>query len=223
MGFFRRRWIPSPSQSQAANFDMEGTVFAPSLEGMKHVKSEEGEMLTRPFLDVCKLILPVIEKFGTAMALVKSDIGGNISRLEAKYESNPSQFKLLYSMVQVEVEAKTTKASSSCTNGLLWLTRAMDYLVELFRNLLIHPDWTMSQACSDSYGKTLKKWHGWLASSSFTVAMKLAPDRKKFMDVIGGSGDVNADMEKFCTSFSPLLEENHKFLASVGLDDLKAS
>ena len=42
--------------------------------------------------------------------------------------------------------------------------------------------------------------------------MKLAPDRKKFMDVIGGSGDVMADMEKFCTTFSPLLEENHKFL-----------
>ncbi|KAF8015842.1 hypothetical protein BT93_H1401 [Corymbia citriodora subsp. variegata] len=202
---------------------MEGTVFAPSLEGMKHVKSEEGEMLSKAFLDVCKLILPVIDKFGAAMALVKSDIGGNISRLEAKYESNPSQFKLLYSMVQVEVEAKTAKASSSCTNGLLWLTRAMDFLVELFRNLLAHPDWAMSQACSDAYGKTLKKWHGWLASSSFTVAMKLAPDRKKFMDVIGGSGDVNADMEKFCSTFSPLLEENHKFLASVGLDGLKAS
>ncbi|XP_030548695.2 glycolipid transfer protein 1-like isoform X1 [Rhodamnia argentea] len=203
--------------------DMEGTIFAPSLEGMKHVKSEQGEMLAKPFLDVCKLILPVIDKFGAAMALVKSDIGGNVSRLQAKYESNPSQFKFLYSMVQVEVETKTAKASSSCTNGLLWLTRAMDFLVELFRNLLAHPDWTMSQACSDSYGKTLKKWHGWLASSSFTVAMKLAPDRKKFMDVIGGSGDVNADMEKFCTNFSPLLEENHKFLAGVGLDDLKAS
>lgn len=39
---------------------MEGTVFAPALEGMKHVKSEEGEMLAMPFLDVCKLILPVI-------------------------------------------------------------------------------------------------------------------------------------------------------------------
>lgn len=202
---------------------MEGTIFAPSLEGMKHVKSEEGEMLAKPFLDVCKLILPVIDKFGAAMALVKSDIGGNISRLEAKYESNPSQFKFLYSMVQVEVETKTAKASSSCTNGLLWLTRAMDFLVELFRNLLSHPDWTMSQACSDSYGKTLKKWHGWLASSSFAIAMKLAPDRKKFMDVVCGSGDVNADMEKFCTDFSHLLEENHKFLAGVGLDDLKAS
>jgi hypothetical protein len=202
---------------------MEGTVFTPALEGMKHVKSEDGEMLTMPFLEVCKQIMPVIDQFGAAMALVKSDIGGNITRLETKYKSNPSEFTKLYSMVRVEVEAKTAKASSSCTNGLLWLTRAMDFLLELFRNLVEHKDWTMSQACSDSYSKTLKKWHGWLASSSFSLAMKLAPDRKKFMDVVGKTGDINADIEKFCTCFSPLLEENHKFLASVGLDDLKAS
>lgn len=198
-------------------------MFTPSLEGMKHVKSENGVMLTKPFLDVCKLILPVLDKFGAAMALVKTDIGGNITRLETKYNSDPSKFEQLYSMVEVEVENKTAKGSSSCTNGLLWLTRAMDFLVELFHNLLMHPDWSMSQACTDSYSKTLKKYHGWLASTSFTVAMKLAPDRKKFMEVIGGSGDIDADIEKFCTSFPPLLAENHKFLASVGLDELKAS
>ncbi|KAL3517715.1 hypothetical protein ACH5RR_020304 [Cinchona calisaya] len=202
---------------------MEETIFTPALEGMKHVKSEQGDMLTKPFLDLCKLILPVIDKFGAAMALVKSDIGGNITRLENKYLSDPAQFDHLYSMVRVGIQAKTTKASSSCANGLLWLTRAMDFLVELFRNLVQHPDWPMSQACTDSYNKTLKKWHGWLASSSFKIAMKLAPHRKKFMDVIGGTGDVNADIENFCTTFSPLLEENHKFLASLGLDDLKAS
>ncbi|KAK2375113.1 glycolipid transfer protein [Trifolium repens] len=55
------------------------------------------------------------------------------------------------------------------------------------------------------------------------VAMKLAPDRKKFMEVIQGGADVNADIEKFCTTFSPYLEENHKFLARFGLDDMKAS
>ncbi|BFG14155.1 hypothetical protein CerSpe_004290 [Prunus speciosa] len=202
---------------------MEGTVFAPALEGFKTVKSDAGEILTKPFLEVCKQILPVIDKFGAAMTLVKSDIGGNITRLESKYSSNPSKFNYLYSLVQLEVETKTAKASSSCTNGLLWLTRAMDFLVELFRNLLDHPDWTMSQACTDSYGKTLKKWHGWLASSSFSVAMKLAPDRKKFMEVIGGNGDIMGDIEKFCTTFTPLLKENHKFLASVGMDELKAS
>ena len=40
--------------------EMAGTVFTPSLEGMKHVKSENGVILTKPFLDVCKLILPVL-------------------------------------------------------------------------------------------------------------------------------------------------------------------
>lgn len=44
-------------------------------------------------------------------------------RLEAKYSSDPSKYRLLYSLVQAEVESKTAKASSSCTNGLLWLTR----------------------------------------------------------------------------------------------------
>ncbi|GLT71407.1 hypothetical protein SLA2020_434280 [Shorea laevis] len=173
-------------------------------------------MLTKPFLEVCKQILPVIDKFGGAMALVKTDIGGNITRLESKYSSNPSEFNHLYSMVRAEVAAKTANGAS-CTSGLLWLTRAMDFLVELFRNLLQHKDWAMSQACSDSYCKTLKKWHGWLARSSFTVAMKFAPDRKKFMEVIGGSGNIYADIEKFCTTFSSLLEENHKFLVRFHL------
>ncbi|XP_021993543.1 glycolipid transfer protein 1 [Helianthus annuus] len=201
---------------------MEGTVFTPALEGMKRVKSEEGEMLTKPFLDVCKQILPVIDKFGAAMALVKTDVGGNITRLENKYQSNPAEFENLYSMVKVEVAAKTAKGSSSCTNGLLWLTRAMDFIVELFRNLMEHKDWAMSQVCTEAYTKTLKKFHGWLASSTFTVAMKLAPERNKFMDVVAGKGDIRSDIEKFCATFTPLLQENHKFLASLGLDDMKA-
>jgi len=44
------------------------------------------------------------------------------------------------------------------------------------------------------------------------VVMKLVPDRKKFMKVISGPGNVSADMEQFCTTFPPFLEENHKFL-----------
>lgn len=58
----------------------------------------------------------------------------------------------------------------ACLNSF----RAMDFLVELFHNLLDHPDWSMSQACNHAYGKTLKKWHGWLATSSFSV-MFLVP------------------------------------------------
>ncbi|CAI9118143.1 OLC1v1019667C1 [Oldenlandia corymbosa var. corymbosa] len=203
---------------------MEGTPFSPALAQMNNVKSEHGELLSKPFLDVCRLILPLLDKFGAAMTVVKSDISGNISRLESKYNSNTSRYNYLYSIVQSEVETKSAKSSSSCTNGLLWLTRAMDFLVELFRNLSQHPDWSTVQACNDSYSKTLKKWHGWFASSSFMVAMTLIPDRKKFMEVLGGNSEsMQEDMVKFCTSFSPILAEIHKFLASVGLDSMKAS
>jgi hypothetical protein len=55
------------------------TVFGPALETMKTVKSPDGEMLTKPFLNVCRNVLPVIEKFGASMAIVKSDVGGNIA------------------------------------------------------------------------------------------------------------------------------------------------
>ncbi|KAL7233575.1 hypothetical protein ACSBR1_017237 [Camellia fascicularis] len=58
---------------------MGGTVFSLALEGMKNVKFDRGELLAEPFLDVCKHILPILDKFGAAMTVVKSDIGGNIS------------------------------------------------------------------------------------------------------------------------------------------------
>ncbi|XP_033128700.1 glycolipid transfer protein 1-like isoform X2 [Brassica rapa] len=209
--------------SSVKSWKMEGTVFTPCLEGMKHVKSEQGEMLTMPFLDLCKTLFPVLDKFGAAMTIVKSDISGNITRLEKNYLSDPDKYKYLYTIVQGEIESGTAKGSSSCTNGLLWLTRAMDFLVELCRNLVAHQDWSMSQACGDSYQKTLKKWHGWFASSTSSMGLKLAPDRKKFMEVTAGSGDINADMERFFSEFGPLLQENHKFLASVGMDDMKAA
>ncbi|KAJ6730929.1 GLYCOLIPID TRANSFER PROTEIN-RELATED [Salix viminalis] len=186
---------------------------------MEHVKSPEGEILTRAFLGfvqnsiACFRYILVTNNFGPAMGPVKSDIGGNISRLETRYLSSQSEFNYLYRIVRSEIESKKAKSSSSCANALLWLTRAMDFLSELFGNLMVHPDWSMSQVCADSYGKSLKKWHGWLASSSFSVALKLAPDRKKFMSIVGVKGDDVSDMENFCGRFSPLLEENHKFLA----------
>ncbi|KAE8660076.1 Glycolipid transfer protein 1 [Hibiscus syriacus] len=160
---------------------------------MQHIKSPQGEMLTKPFLDVCKLILPVIDKFGAAMALVLNFV-----------LAKPCAPQSVYSQEKLECTTKWYLHPK--------LGRAMDFVVELFRNLLAHPDWSMAEACKDAYGKTLKKYHGWIASSSFTVSMKLATDRKKFMEVIACEGDVTADMEKFCSTFPPFLEQNHKFL-----------
>lgn len=68
-------------------------------------------------------------------------------------------------------ETSNSNCKANCLNLTIRVCRAMDFLVELFRNLYQHQDWSMQQACNDSYGKTLKKWHGWIASSSFTVSV----------------------------------------------------
>ncbi|XLR26817.1 hypothetical protein S83_054717 [Arachis hypogaea] len=201
---------------------VEGQIFRVPLEELANVKSKEGKILTKPFLNVCKSVLPVLDMLGGAFSFVKSDVGGNILRLESRYESNPCEYKLLYRVVEKEIEDKTHKSSSSCTNALLWLTRGMDYSVKMFSNLEEHKNWSMQEACNDSYNKTLKSWHGWLAIKTFHVAMKLLPDREKFMQVLCCGGEFGPEMKKFCTDFSSVLEENHKFLASIGMDNLKA-
>lgn len=214
--------VGSDHQISMALVESSQSPFAGALEAIPLVKSASGDMLTNPFLDVCRMVLPVLDKFGAAMAMVKSDIGGNITRLDTHYRGDTSSYHLLYDIVRKEIAVNKEKKPSSCANGLLWLTRAMDFLVALFGNLLDHPDWTMSQAATDAYNLTLKKWHGWIASSAFAVALKLIPERTKFMAVLG-EGDLEADIKSFVVSFSPLLQENHEFLKSVGLDDMKAS
>ncbi|GJS82079.1 zinc finger BED domain-containing protein RICESLEEPER 2-like protein [Tanacetum coccineum] len=79
----------------------EGTVFAPALEGMKHDKSEQGEMLSKPFLDVCKQILPVIGKDRQGKqrprtVLVEGELWPTIGITEAQYQH--ASFYKLFSM-----------------------------------------------------------------------------------------------------------------------------
>ncbi|GBG60490.1 hypothetical protein CBR_g5664 [Chara braunii] len=201
---------------------MEDSVFTPALRAIPDVKSADGVIMTKPWLELCGYILPVIDRFGAALALVKSDIGGNISRLQGIYDKHPEMYRDVYDIVRKEVAAKTARGSSSGTNGLLWLTRAMDFLVAMFKNLVDHADWSMHHVATEAYGATLKPYHGWFASSAFSVALKLIPSRETFMKKLGG-GDLEGDMAKFVDKFSPFLAQNHEFLKSEGLDDMKAS
>lgn len=63
------------------------------------------------------------EKLGTAFAMVRSDVGGNIDRLETRRATDPDKFGLLFNIVLAEVEAGQEGGSLSATKGLLWLKR----------------------------------------------------------------------------------------------------
>eukprot|EP00850_Spirogloea_muscicola_P002024 SM000007S20984 [mRNA] locus=s7:1443886:1445407:+ [translate_table: standard] len=198
------------------------SIFAPALDAIPRSRSADGQLLTDPFLKLCRLVLPVIDKFGSALVMVKGDIGGNIERLEKAYASKPPSYELLYDIVKAEVAQGTARGSSSNSNGLLWLTRAMDFLVALLRELRAHQEWSMAQVAREAYAERLKQYHGWIAQAAFTVALQLIPSRETFMDKLGG-GPLEKDMDEFVKDFSPLLLDNHEFLRSVDLDDMKAA
>ena len=64
------------------------------------------------------------EKLGTGLALVRSDVGGNIERVATAAARDPPAYEPdLFQLVRDDVAAGTHTASSSVTKGLLWLKR----------------------------------------------------------------------------------------------------
>lgn len=194
--------------------------LAPAGQATATVKLTEGETLSKFFIETCRTILPVLDKLGPPMAVIRSDIGGNIQRLEDICGSGKPEYNFLYEIVRKEVAEGTAKKPLSCTKAILWLTRAMDFTVVLLRDLLEQPEWSMRQAVEHAYNITLKRWHGWISAAAFNVGLKLIPEREKFIELLG---DLNYDIEKFMSALPPHLQEIHKFLQSLRLDRMKSS
>ncbi|GBF91372.1 hypothetical protein Rsub_04112 [Raphidocelis subcapitata] len=190
------------------------SLFRAALDAGANVKDADGNIITDGFLDLCQLVLPLIDSFGAAFGIVRNDISGNIERLRARKASDPARFRLLYPIVEEEV-ARNDVGGSSCTKGLLWLKRAMEFMVSILRCLQERPSASMSEV-------VYEQWHGWLATSAFSVAFAFVPGRATFLDRLAG-GKFNeqtaADMAQFVSQFGGLLAEVHQFLDERGQDD----
>ncbi len=95
------------------------------------------------------------------------------------------KFQTLYSIVNDEIEARTTNARNSATDALLWLKRYQFFFYDkkipkiyLFRafeflssllNEFGMGDKTLADAVSKAYAKSLSRHHGMLARSIFSV------------------------------------------------------
>jgi hypothetical protein len=123
-------------------------------------------------------VVRTAEKLGTGFALVKHDVGGNIDRLAACAATKPAAYEPdAFQMVLDDVAAGTHTASSSVTKGLLWLKRAMEFIVALLDRLYTDRQVSLATAASETYYATLQRYHGWIVTGTFTVALKLVPSR----------------------------------------------
>eukprot|EP00117_Sycon_ciliatum_P017554 scpid76336/ scgid16503/ Pleckstrin homology domain-containing family A member 8; Phosphatidylinositol-four-phosphate adapter protein 2; Serologically defined breast cancer antigen NY-BR-86 len=182
---------------------------------------EDGAIETEPFLNAAAEVIPFFDVLGsTAFSPVKSDISGNISKLRKKYEENREAHHTLQMIVDREIEAKTTKVSNSATDALLWLKRALEFIL-VFLQKVIEGEQDLTKAANAAYAASLKRYHGWIVSGIFSLAMKAVPYREDFIKALakGASEDqVMADMAEFMGVFEPNVRTIGEFYKAKGVD-----
>ncbi|CAF3448753.1 unnamed protein product [Rotaria sp. Silwood2] len=79
------------------------------------------ELQSELFLETCEEYFSIVGH--PIFAPLKADVNGNINKLRRKMNENMIKFQTLYSILNDEIEARTTNARNSATDGLLWLKR----------------------------------------------------------------------------------------------------
>mmetsp|Transcript_26631 Transcript_26631/g.42672 ORF Transcript_26631/g.42672 Transcript_26631/m.42672 type:complete len:197 (+) Transcript_26631:164-754(+) len=190
------------------------SVLQPIVDSLAAVQSADGVILAQPFLATCRLILPVLDKLGVAFSAAKSDVGGNIERLAKK----ASEHVGLFDIALEEVEAGCHASNTGCCKGMLWLKRFLEFTMMLLAETYAAPrSKTLKEAANLSYEKCLKPFHGFFASSAFTVLLQFPPGRDAFVASLGGEGAYQG-MQEVVAGFKPTLDKIHQFLEENSLN-----
>jgi len=194
------------------------SVFSTLLQHVGEIEDGNGGVRTQAFLNVCREVLPVVDKLGAGFTVVRIDVNGNIERLHKRFITSAAEYETLYKIIESEVEKNDHTDNSSCTKGLLWLKRAMQFLVELLRILHADKNASVSTAANAAYEKVLQPYHGWLTSGVFWGALKLVPTRESLFQKLGESSSLEEDMGSFVSQFDAVLSKIHTYMDSNGLN-----
>nr|XP_022336752.1 glycolipid transfer protein-like [Crassostrea virginica] len=198
-----------------------------SKDNVKHfeVPGDDGKVDTATLLEASRGVVEMVSAFGKAFSPVKSDINGNIEKLQKKYEMNKEAFVTLNAMLEDEFENKSTDLAKI---GGLWLMRGLNFL-RTFMQLLIKEyregskEESMKHIINAAYEATLKKYHGFIVKKVFSGVSSFAPYRKDYLlkMALGKEGQeeqVIKDMEVYMETMSPLIDAMGKLYKEKGLD-----
>ncbi|CAM2717981.1 unnamed protein product [Rotaria socialis] len=139
------------------------------------------EIHSELFLSTCEQYINLIEKFNSKTFIpLRADANGNINKLKRKIINDPNKFQTLYSIVNDEIIAKTTKEKNSATDALLWLKRSIHFL-GCFLHEYGQDNQTVEDAMNKAYGQTLKRFHGWITRGVFSIALRSVPYKEEFL------------------------------------------
>ncbi|KAI1099666.1 het-c [Jackrogersella minutella] len=137
---------------------------------------------TTEFLEAAESLTTMFDVLGSvAFSPVKSDMLGNVKKIRERQLTAPAESETLQALVINELKTKKHVA----TEGLLWLTRGLEFTcIALSQNIAQEAE-ELSTSFRNAYGSTLKPHHGILIKPVFSAAMSACPYRKDFYPKLG--------------------------------------
>ncbi|CAM4544843.1 unnamed protein product [Leuciscus chuanchicus] len=152
---------------------------------------------TRPFLEAVSHLPPFFDCLGSAVfSPIKADIAGNITKIKAVYDSNPTKFKTLQHILEAEKEMHGSEwPKAGATLALMWLKRGLRFIQVLLQSLVDgdkdenNPN-LIKVNITKAYEMALKKYHGWFVQKLFKAALYAAPYRSDFLKALSKGREV---------------------------------
>ena len=138
-------------------------------------------------------------------------MNGNIKKLRDRQAAAPSESSTLQSLVVNELKTKKHTA----TEGLLWLTRGLDFTAQALRHNTINASDELSVSFRAAYADTLKPHHSFVVKPIFSAAMSATPYRKDFYAKLSpDEGRRGVQMEEWLAALEKRVAILRTFLAS---------
>ncbi|CDR46477.1 CYFA0S23e01376g1_1 [Cyberlindnera fabianii] len=182
------------------------TFFDQQKKSFTEVPITDSKISTSEFLEATEGLIKLFDLLGSsAFTVVQNDLKGNVDKIRARLLATPDKSSNLQDLVINEKAEKATKA----TQGLLWLSRGLQFTAQAMRETVDNPDLELVKTFTDAYGKTLSKYHSFVVKPVFKLAMKACPYRKDFFAKLG------EDQQKVLTQLNEWLAALEKIVAII--------
>ena len=180
---------------------------------------------TLSFLSASESLTSLFDLLGSvAFTPVKSDMTGNITKIRTRFNASPNTSQTLQALCKSEIASK----SHTATEGLVWLTRALDFTAQALRQDLsanrgiaaseAKPKQELAEGFRKAYKNTLAPHHSFMIKPLFSAAMSATPYRKDLFAKMAGEGtssnQVQEQMEKWVSALEERIAILKTFLAS---------
>ncbi|KAF9100038.1 hypothetical protein BGX27_000498 [Mortierella sp. AM989] len=170
---------------------------------------------TDQFLQATEGLIKIFDLFGSVFSVVQSDMNGNVKKIRERYLQNPVANSTLQNLVKGEIAEKKKHA----TEGLLWLTRGLDFTLQSLERSETHPNEELSASFTKGYEGTLRPHHGMLVRPVFAMAMKACPYRADFYTKLGSDQTVvKQDLSAYLAGLRKIVFDIQTFYVANKLD-----